>query len=127
MRGTTSLAMADPELASLDMSGDDESIVRWRLDEEIPARMLSGTRYIVVALGDRPRLRRSTAAAIGLAHRELRAVRGRLVVITNQVTAGHCNRACPDLLVAASVRQAESALGLTSAHPAAAAVWRARH
>jgi hypothetical protein len=116
--GTTFVPMPRDELVTLDMTGDDESIVRWRLDEEIPGILLSGTLYMVVVLGHRPRLRRATAAAIALADREFRAIGGRLVVITDQVTARNCNRECPHVLVAASVRQAESALGFASVRPA---------
>jgi hypothetical protein len=71
----------------LDMSGEDETTVAARLDLEIPA----------------------------LAHRELRAVGARLVVVTDPAGARHCTRECPEMLVAATLRQAHAALGLRAA------------
>jgi hypothetical protein len=100
--------------AMLDMTADDEATVRHRLYEEIPALIVAAEPDVIVMLGPRPGLRRSTAEAIALAHRELRAARGRLVVVTDQATAARCCRALPALIVAATVRQAERALGLGS-------------
>jgi hypothetical protein len=95
------------------MAGEDETTVSRRLDREIPA--LGG--YVILRLGDRP-LRRATAQAIALAHRELRAVGGRLVVVTNPEGARQCARVCPDVFVAATERQAHAALGLSALNAA---------
>jgi hypothetical protein len=99
-------------LITLDMSGDDEPTVALRLDGELPAVVMSGARYVILDLGQRPALRRSTVGEIALAHRELRAVGGRLVVVGTPRAASDCARQCPELFVAATVRQAQAALGL---------------
>src|SRR4051794_38871354 len=98
------------------MTGEDESTICLRLDEEIPALALSRG-YVILRVGDRP-LRRATADAVALAHRELRAVGGRLVVVTDQDGARQCTRVCPELLVAATERQAHAALGSWSLNAA---------
>jgi hypothetical protein len=100
-------------LVTLDMAGDDEATICVRLDHAIPALMTSAVRCVVLDLGERRALRRSTAEAIALAHRELRAVRGRLVVATSREAVGTCERLCPELAVAATVRQAHAVLGST--------------
>jgi hypothetical protein len=97
-------------LTTLDMADDDEATVAQRLDQEIPVLALAGTRYVVVDLGDRASLSRRTVEAVELAHRELRAVGGRLVVVGTPKAASRCSRACPELFVAATVRQARDAL-----------------
>jgi hypothetical protein len=97
--------------ATLDMGADDEATVASRLDQEIPMLTVAGVRYVVVDLGDRPRLRRKTAEAVALGHRELRAVGGRLVVVGSDKAARRCARGCPELRVAATVRQARDGLG----------------
>jgi hypothetical protein len=99
-------------LITLDMSRDDEPTVALRLDGEVPAVVMSDVRYVILDLGERPTLRRSTADQIALAHRELRAVGGRLVVVGTQRAAHACARVCPELFVAATLRQAQAALGL---------------
>jgi hypothetical protein len=104
--------MSVDALTTVDMAADDEATVTVRLDSEIPALALAGVRYVVVDLGDRPVLRWSTAEAIALAHREVRALGGRLVVVGSPKAAGRCCRVCPELLVAATARQARAALGL---------------
>jgi hypothetical protein len=98
------------ELITLDMAGEDESTVALRLDQEVPVIAMSGTRYVVLDLGDRT-LHRATADAIALAYRELRAVGGRLVLVTNPAGARECARVCPEMTVAATRRQAHAALG----------------
>jgi uncharacterized protein YhfF len=98
------------ELITLDMAGEDEATVALRLDHEVPALAMAGTACVVLDLGDRP-LRHGTAAALALAHRELRATGGRLVVVTNAAGARQCSRVCPELIVAATRRQAHAALG----------------
>jgi hypothetical protein len=99
-------------LVTLDMSGDDELTVARRLDQEVPAAVLSSVGVVIVDLGARSTLRRSTADQIALAHRKMRALGGRLVVVGTPRAAGECARHCPELLVAATVRQAHAALGL---------------
>ena len=99
-------------VATLDMTADDDATVRQRLDDEIPALMFAAEQDVIVILGSRPGLHRATAEAIALAHRELHAARGRLVVVTDQATAARCCRRLPELIVAATLRQAERALGL---------------
>ncbi len=106
-------------LLTVDMSRDDELTVARRLDSEIPAAVLSGAGLVIVDLGPRPGLRRATAEQVVLAHREMRAVGGRLVVVCTPRAAGDCARLCPELLVAATVRQAYAALGLSEYLPAA--------
>jgi hypothetical protein len=101
-----------PGLMTLDMSGDDEPTIALRLDGEMPAVVMSGVRHVLLDLGERAALRRSTADQIALAHRELRAVGGRLVVVGTSRAASACARVCPELFVAATVRQAQAALGL---------------
>jgi hypothetical protein len=98
------------ELTTLDMAGEDEPTVALRLDQQIPALAASGAKWVVLDLGDRA-LQRSTAAAIVRAHRELRAVDGRLVVVTSPAGARACGRVCTELIVAATRRQAHAALG----------------
>lgn len=102
------------ELITLDMAGEDETTVALRLDHEVPALAMAGAACVVLDLGDRS-LRHATAAAIALAHRELRATGGRLVVVTDPAGARHCTRECPGMLVAATLRQAHAALGLRAA------------
>jgi hypothetical protein len=97
-------------LTTLDMAVDDEATVASRLDHEIPALALAGSRYVVADLGDRPSVSRRTVEAVELAHRELRAMGGCLVVVGTPKAAFRCCRACPELLVAATVRQAREAL-----------------
>jgi hypothetical protein len=99
-------------LLTLDMRGADEATIALRLDGEIPAAVVSGARYVILDLGARPALRRVTAEQVVLAHREMRAVDGRLVVVGTPRAANDCVRLCPELLVAATVRQAQAALGL---------------
>jgi hypothetical protein len=96
----------------LDMAGEDDATIARRLDTEIPAAVTSGACYVLLDLGPRPALRRATAEHVVLAHRELRAVGGRLVVVGTPRAAGECARLCPELFVAATVRQAHAALGL---------------
>jgi len=100
------------DVLTLDMAGDDEATIVLRLDHEIPVLALAGARYVVVDLGDRPAIRRATAAAIVLAHREMRAIGARVVVVGTPKAAHRCCRECPDLLVAATTRQARDALGM---------------
>ncbi|HEX5620971.1 MAG TPA: hypothetical protein VFX51_21290 [Solirubrobacteraceae bacterium] len=92
------------ELISLDMAGEDETTIALRLDLEIPVLAMSGAACVVLDLGDRP-LQRATVAAVALAHRELRAVGGRLVVVTNPAGARQCARVCPEMMVAATTRR----------------------
>jgi hypothetical protein len=98
-------------LVTLDMAGEDETTVCARLDTQIPALTMAGARYVILDLGDCA-VRRATADAVVLAHRELRAVGGRLVVVTNPDGARQCSRVCPEMIVAATVRQAQAALGV---------------
>jgi hypothetical protein len=102
------------ELITLDMAGEDETTVALRLDQEIPALAIAGASCVVLDVGDRP-LHRATVAAIALAHHELRAVGGRLVLVTNPAGARECARVCPEMIVAATLRQAHAALGLRAA------------
>ena len=104
--------MSTELFTTLDMAGDDEATVALRLDHETAALALAGTRYVVADLGDRPPRSRRTVDAVELAHRELRAMGGRLVVVGTPKAASRCCRACPELLVAATVRQARDALRL---------------
>jgi hypothetical protein len=102
-------------LIELDMSGEDEQTVRLRLDQEIPEVAVAGVRHVILNLGERRALQRATREGVASAHRELRAVGGRLVVVTDHAGARHCTRECPDMLVAATRRQAHAALGLRAA------------
>ena len=104
--------MAHRGLVTLEMVTEDDQTVVLRLDQEVPALALAGTSVVVLKLGDRRELRRSTAKAVALAHRELRAVGARLVVVTDAAGARHCTRVCPDLMLAATERQAHAAVGL---------------
>jgi hypothetical protein len=99
------------ELIALDLSAEDEATVLLRLDQEIPDLALAGVSHVVIDLGDLAPSR-ATADAVALAHRELCAVGGRLVVVTNQAGARQCARACPEMIVAATMRQAHDALGV---------------
>ena len=99
-------------LSALDLSSEDPHAIERRLDAEIPALILGGSTHVVVSLGRRRDLPRSTVDAITLAHHEMRAVGGRLVVIAEPDVAAICAQACPGLLVAATERQAQAGLGL---------------
>lgn len=102
--------MRSAQVIELDMSSEDERTVRLRLDHEIPALALGGAGCVILNLGERPALRRGTADAVALAHRELRAVGAWLVVVTNPAGARQCARVCSDVIVAATRRQAHAAL-----------------
>src|SRR3954470_21913436 len=101
------------------MSDDDEFTVSRRLDGEVPTALTSGMCHVIVDLGSRPGLRRSTVEQIVLAHREMRAVGGRLVVVGTPSAAVDCARRCPELLGAAAVLQAQWARGVPEYLPAA--------
>jgi hypothetical protein len=101
-------------LVELDMSAEDEAGVVDRLDHEIPALALAGASHVVLDLGDLP-FHRATADAVTPAHGELRAVGGRLVVVTTPPGARLCARVCPEMLVTATLRQAHAALALSVA------------
>jgi anti-anti-sigma regulatory factor len=98
-------------LTTLDMRAEDEDTIAARLDHEIAALALAGARYVVVDLGDRPRLSHKTADAVALAHRELRAMGGQMVVVGTPKAAHRCAHESPGLMIAATLRQARDALG----------------
>jgi hypothetical protein len=98
-------------LTTLDLGAEDEHTIAARLDHGMPTLALSGVRYVVVDLGDRARLSRKTAEAVALAHRELRAMGGQMVVVGTPKAAQRCTRECSSLMIAATLRQARDALG----------------
>jgi hypothetical protein len=102
------------QASTVDMSADDEATIRLRLVHELSAIVEAGLSYVVVELGQRETLRRGTTDALANAHRELRAANGRLVIVTSSRAAIECARVCPDLLAAATTRQAFAALGIAS-------------
>jgi hypothetical protein len=106
-----------PQVLTLDMTADDEATIRLRLVHEVPAVVEAGARYVVLDLGARDTLRSGLTGTLAGAHRDLRAVKGRLVVVTSPHTAIECARVCPDLLLAATTRQAFAALGLAPPRP----------
>jgi hypothetical protein len=106
-----------PRVLTLDMTSDDEATIRLWLVHELSAIVEAGAHYVVLELGERDTLRSGTTDALANAHRELRSVKGRLVVVTSQRTAIECARGCPDLLLAATTRQAFAALGVAIEAP----------
>ena len=103
-----------PRALTIDMRADDEPAIRHWLLHEVPDLIDTGVRSVVLELGDRTTVRNGVKGALADAHHTLRAVNGRLVVVTSPAIAIECARACPDLLVAATTRQALAALGIAA-------------
>ncbi len=110
--------MIPAQAVTLDISADDEFTIRLRLVHELSTLVEAGVLHVVLDLGARETIRRGTADALANAHRELRAAKGRLIVVTSSHAAIECPRMHPDLLAAATTRQAFAALGIATDAPA---------